>query len=612
MLDCSLTLHPYKETPLTIPLIEITQSIYTAAEQPSTVVDAIIYGNKSYSLQLSLPQHISIQAVRVYINDEELEGSYLDSYGSIRFSNEQKESYIFSDCYGFVEIFLDVEDVTAKLYRYYTGPIRVLVAREPLNEAVKAMVHYVYQNHEELFLEGNSKGKAHADLRDDGVQTLETQMLLAIEIARVYESSFGYFKTNSAFKLEKIPYVGPIEQLQAITPDTLRYMATHPEELCESHLGQGIQLGSRVFQPQRTLILQNRRSYNTYENRIVMGFLRYMLATVEGLQKKVEKLWNQCSKKETFDEDYVDSSYYLTFGLQESLRNGRERLNTLKDKFMQLWVMYQSVFHFTPETVSVQPAPSHIFISVPQYNQVYRQIEKWFSAGLYDFQKESYLLSIIKIPSMYEGYLLLKFISFFRQIGYTLESSSRYEYPLRRDDPYFTNTRGKNTFIFTDGHRRLTLYYQPKITADPDDHKNGIDLIRNNTLTIKEKDKRHDRSEYYTPDFLLKLEEGESARYLILDAKFSTRKTVYERHVQDLAFKYLFSISPVRAEDILMGMAVIYGKCTEDNKKESAYDYQFPQQQILPFVEIIPMMETISDASHARWLKQLYRQIIGV
>ena len=51
---------------------------------------------------------------------------------------------IFMDCYGFVEISLVISDADGKEYQYTTEYLPVLVRRGELNNAVKAMVNYVY------------------------------------------------------------------------------------------------------------------------------------------------------------------------------------------------------------------------------------------------------------------------------------------------------------------------------------------------------------------------------------------------------------------------------------------------------------------------------------
>ena len=110
------------------------------------------------------------------------------------------------------------------------------------------------------------------------------------------------------------------------------------------------------------------------------------------------------------------------------------------------------------------------------------------------------------------------------------------------------------------------------------------------------------------PDYLIKMEDDSSARYLILDAKFSDLACVRRHHVRDLAFKYLFSISPVRPVDTVVGLCIIYGKCKFSNQIQSAYDKQLQNQQITPITELLPLIESVANDEHYSNLDELMRK----
>lgn len=112
------------------------------------------------------------------------------------------------------------------------------------------------------------KAKSPANLKENGYQNLSTQIILAEEIAAVYESSFGYFKANSRFKIDKILKVDRFEHLQHVTPATVQFIAIHPDELRRINSHSGIRIGNSVYQPEKTLSMHNERSYDIYENRV--------------------------------------------------------------------------------------------------------------------------------------------------------------------------------------------------------------------------------------------------------------------------------------------------------------------------------------------------------
>ena len=69
-----------------------------------------------------------------------------------------------------------------------------------------------------------------------------------------------------------------------------------------------------------------------------------------------------------------------------------------------------------------------------------------FRIGIYNFSKEHFMLSFIKISALYESYLLAKFLCYFRDRGYSLESSRRCVYPVSKRWKY-KNTSVRNTFV---------------------------------------------------------------------------------------------------------------------------------------------------------------------
>lgn len=222
---------------------------------------------------------------------------------------------------------------------------------------------------------------------------------------------------------------------------------------------------------------------------------------------------------------------------------------------------------------------------------------------------ENFMLSFIKISSLYEGYLLAKMITYFQSRGYVIEGTRKHVYPTRRNWKY-KNTNCVNTFFFRNDRHKLTLYYQPIIYDTDESGINGIGLIRNNSIPVLKGDSDDNwlGSHYYSPDYLIKMEDDSSARYLILDAKFSDLACVRRHHVRDLAFKYLFSISPVRPADTVVGLCIIYGKCKSSNQIQSAYDKQLQNQQITPITELLPLIESIANDEHYSNLDELMRK----
>lgn len=551
-----------------------------------------------------------IADVRVYVNDV-LESSVYNN-GRIYFpSRGISNRRIFLDCYGFAELSITLILVDGQECTLNSEYLPIWVRREELNNSVEAMARFVYNNQEWLLLNGELKPKKPSGLKENGYRSLATQILLAEEIAAIYESSYGYFKANSRFKLEKMSVIERLERIQYVTQGTLSYTATHPEYLRQVNSTQGIFIGNRVYQPQKTETVQNTRSYDIYENRVILAFLRNMIDSVQSLQGYCCNLLSKIPNDEDYSSEYIYSSFFMFSETRKMIEDGKTQLEKLSEKFTYLWGMYSDILRIPLDQHIVPPRPTAIFLSVPQYNRIFVRIHQWFSFGIYNFSKEHFMLSFIKISALYESYLLAKFLCYFRDRGYSLESSRRCVYPVSKRWKY-KNTSVRNTFVLKNDQKRITLYYQPVIFDTDQRSVNGIGLYRNNSISVYagNEDDCRQGGHYYVPDFLIKIEENGDSRYMIVDAKFSDYSSVRRYYVKDLVFKYLFSISPIEENELVCGLCIMYGKCKSKERLQTAYDKQILGTEIYPFIEIFPLIEGIDSAGQYEKMDRLLKKLL--
>ena len=551
-----------------------------------------------------------IADVRVYVNDV-LESSVYNN-GRIYFpSRGISNRRIFLDCYGFAELSITLILVDGQECTLNSEYLPILVRREELNNSVEAMARFVYNNQEWLLLNGELKPKKPSGLKENGYRSLATQILLAEEIAAIYESSYGYFKANSRFKLEKMSVIERLERIQYVTQGTLSYTATHPEYLRQVNSTQGIFIGNRVYQPQKTETVQNTRSYDIYENRVILAFLRNMIDSVQSLQGYCCNLLSKIPNDEDYSSEYIYSSFFMFSETRKMIEDGKTQLEKLSEKFTYLWGMYSDILRIPLDQHIVPPRPTAIFLSVPQYNRIFVRIHQWFSFGIYNFSKEHFMLSFIKISALYESYLLAKFLCYFRDRGYSLESSRRCVYPVSKRWKY-KNTSVRNTFVLKNGQKRITLYYQPVIFDTDQRSVNGIGLYRNNSISVYagNEDDCRQGGHYYVPDFLIKIEENGDSQYMIVDAKFNDYSSVRRYYVKDLVFKYLFSISPIEENELVCGLCIMYGKCKSKERLQTAYDKQILGTEIYPFIEIFPLIEGIDSAGQYEKMDRLLKKLL--
>ncbi|MGI6255526.1 MAG: hypothetical protein ACOYJZ_07805 [Acutalibacter sp.] len=611
MTNASLKVLPQGKPEFTVKLLEGDSGLLPEELSCLPQEGGAICADRSYAFRLQHPALEDIQEVRVYVNNVWEPGVYRE--GLLTFPEGNAVRKLFLDCYGFVTItlLLTLSDGSRQLLT--TEHLPVLVRQGQLNQAVKAMVGYVYHRQEELLFNGDPKPQDLGDLKDRGYKSLAAQLHLAREIAQLYESSFGYFKANSRFRIDKVPAVVDLERIPIVTPATLAYVATHPNQLQPAAGRAGVRVGNRVYQPQKALSTQNVPSRDIYENRVVLSFLRQMVDQVDLLRSRCRQLLDRLPGQESYGDEYLYSAYFLFAETRRSLESAVELLDQLYDKFTQLWGSYRQALPIPLDPLAAKPRPTAVFLSVPEYHRIFLMIHQWMNYGIYDLGRESFLLSFAKLSSLYESYLLLRLLDYLKNRGYTLDSVKRCVYPIPSDWLY-RNTSWANTFSLSNGDSRLTLYYQPVIFDKDRSYVNGIGLYRNNFLPGGEGDGEsfHRGGRYYTPDYLVKASRNGKDRYLVMDAKFSDLRTVRTHHVRNLAFKYLFSLSPTTPQGSVKGMAILYGKCQPSDTAQSAYDNQLPGTAIAPFAELLPLMETLhSPEDQDRMLDNLFQKLLG-
>ncbi len=600
----AIALTPYGKQSVTVNLSKksgrhtpIEQIIEKANEAYS------IFSDLSYEIQLVGPQLSNVQNVLFYVNDCFEQCRYNE--GQIRFpAKSGGDRRIFLDCYGFVEIQITLQFIDGTEHQLQSGYLPVLVKKGTLNDSVKAMADYIYDNQQDLLINGEFKSKNISALKESDYKSFESQIILAEEIATIYEESFGYFKANCRLKVEKANIIDRLEKLQFITPKTLQYTVQHPEHLRQVSGAIGIQISNRTYHPERTMITQNVYSKNIYENRVLVGFLSTMVDSVQYLIKRLHEVLSKLPDNEISSSDYVYSPSYIFFGTKKLLVEGKKRLATTLAKLELLWSLYNHAMQIYPlERVEHIPKPSAIFLSVPEYNKIFIRIHQWFSFGVYDFGKETFMLSFIKISFLYESYVLAKLINFFKTSDFELISKEKCVYPIPERWKY-KNTYCNNTFTFRGSEQEITLFYQPVIFDTDKSSVNGIGLYRNNTISINNDTEDERRGHYYVPDFLIKIDTGSVVQYIICDAKFSSLSTI-QNYISNLAYKYLFSISPISDKDVISGLCIIYGQCTEANVLQTIYDRQLANSKIAPFAETLPLIEGIQNDRHFNHIKQM-------
>ena len=537
----------------------------------------VVYSDNQYLFLLS--GTVAIPS-KVYINDEaydvelcslkagviqfrlkDCDRPFLQSFGAIR-----------------IEVLLDGK-------QYYSRSIAVLVSNSEINKDVINMIEYIYENCEDYLYEEHKYSSIPSGIKENEIISLEAKIAFWEETLDIYKKSYQYIKTNPYCKLEKTEAVDSFNKLQSVSQRTIQYIANNIDELAVVNYDTGIRYNNQYYQPNRILVEKNSYSYDVYENRVIVGFLKKLVSeiniTIKSLMEKTY-LKNRNSTK----DGYIDSMYQIFSRSIKRINGYIDSLKNLQDKYQQLYYFYTKLFNISVDTVKSLPVFTSVFRSINAYRQIYIVIKKWFSIGNYDLGRDELLLSFISTSKIYEYYCLIKMLCHItRNTDYDLKESKCISY--RVNNSYYEDTKYNNTFIFGNGISKITLYFQPVI-YDNDRAFNGLYLFRNTSTNAKKDNNKKGKT--YTPDYIIKFEYDSTVDYIILDAKFSTNENIRLHQLQELVYKYIFSISTLNKNDHKKGLYILCGKKHGNDEESIVHDLaQKIGRSVTPFADILVM-----------------------
>lgn len=585
-------------------------TLYTPDYSNSTteILKETVYNDKKYEAFLFIPQKNNIiTSIELYINGIAVKTHY-DNGNLIFIDDKFEKNMIFIDIFGTVQFGIIIHYENNEIIELYSKHIHVSIKRNFSNNNILNMAKYIDQHYMKFLFSSERTSKVSSSIKKTNFKTVETYISILNEIIAEYEINYKNFKSNSKFNIVTRKKIDSFEKLCNISNSTLTYISTHPEELSKVNYNSGIKYMTSYYEPKKTLVNENIYSYDIYENRVIVGFLKYLFEIINNDYNKLLNLIISDKSCTNVIEGYVISSELSKNFTSLKIKSLIKEIKTIKFKILNMYNLYKKILNVTPLTITNIPKPSTIFLSSTHYRRIYSIIVKWFDYGAYNFEKENLLISILGSSQIYEYYILLKLCKFIEHKGYEFQQSSKYTY-LNKYNILYTNTEYENTFMFSNANEEIIIYYQPIITNVID--LNKIGLFRNNSIPFSNNLYTKKRIEYYVPDFVIKIKKSTGNQYLILDAKLSNSDTIKKYYFQELVYKYLFSLSTISEIDSINGLYIFNGKSiNEYDSFENIYDSSFENRNnnISPNVKILTITENSEDieTSHNRLISQAF------
>lgn len=381
---------------------------------------------------------------------------------------------------------------------------------------------------------GKGQGGARASaLRDGGEaedrsRSIRAFISLAERSLATLDKNLSFFRSRPLSRTLPFERKVPAEKVRKVGRAEVEWLALNPDSLVEVASGQGLSVNGKNYVPSNVRTSLPRRSLDNMENRTTLSFVNHIVEALEdaadvltGELRRMREVRLALANLEEVDgllPSLVVADVCLE--LEEPLVG---RIQGLGKRAKRMLRLYRDALGELPLGRYRLPRRSKAFQEIPHYAALWTAMAEWESFGEFPLSRETLLLSTYKMDKLYEYYALYGLLKWLQDAGFSPDQESNeaalgsVNYTLV--DRYFRNeTQVVNRYVLRRGPERVALYYQPVIYGD-ERAEGGIDLHRA-TATSWFAPYRQDG--YWTPDFLILIDNGKKKRRFVLDAKFRT------------------------------------------------------------------------------------------
>lgn len=514
---------------------------------------ATVFEDGSYDISFVCDQYNreNIESVEVCVNGEligsiDLSGDRNVIDGFIKYENHFSTKQPFLLHYDLVTVSFTVSFIDGASQEFFTDFLLCISkSKEDVANIQKMLQDLVAfddsQIGEWIFSDGNrgsSNGLYEGKWSKHTYRSLSSYIQLLEQVITCYKNNFLYFRTQGKHTIKQSRELVPYEKVKKISRNSFNWIVQHSDQLADVPCTSGIQYQGKSYLPYQIKADANRKSWDVYENRIIMGFLHTVVLNA----KQIFSEFNEDILNEEriitrihgrFPSDYCAPIITIK-SLQISFcRILLRKLDCSVDALQNIYKQYKSLFDIHISELNSLPRKTSAFCEIKPYVQVFETIIRWFQYGEYSLEKERLILQVKTLDKIFEYYCLLRILKLLADNGFQKSNIKEpvFKFNYTGADEHYQNEKDvANTYILSNGHVDVTLYYQPVISAEQ--FENDLTLYRTTKPFAR-------KLSYYTPDFVLKFANDEHREeYAIFDAKFSSRTNIKKYSLPEVIRKY--------------------------------------------------------------------------
>jgi len=395
---------------------------------------------------------------------------------------------------------------------------------------------------------------------------------LMVRIISTYKENITLFKTQKNKVIRKEKKAVDSNLVRQIDGECIKWAISKPNNTYKKKSS----IYDEKYKFRKMLSINTYEDSNTYENRIVVGFLKCLLQFMNQLSADLGRIIDSRRTNAVLGINVEEGYEIPTRAYYDLITNHYKKLSlmlcNLNNECSHVYNMYRKILGCEGDCVVTKPNYTHIFKHLIHYRRIFLHITEFFEIKRYDFRTNNMLVRVEKLSKIFEYYCLLKLLNSLETLGYKVIDSNRL-YQSKINDYYM--------LADSIGEYSIELFYEPLIYSEPskNDKFNMYRAGRSNN--------------YLSPDYVIALKNirQDSVVYGVIDAKYSSVGTVRDYYMSNCMEKYLHDIV-VYNSDCNTPVFLDFFCATRDKNGQDLYDYHRNHRKYLG--DIVPSIHIIN------------------
>lgn len=506
--------------------------------------DGFVHDSNPYDLALLIPRALDVEALCVSVNGSDDYFNYVKRPNTERRNGKaysvydiKKDSNFcpFMLIFGFarIQVVLNTSDYDHEII-LTTRDIPCFSRESDQGLVVEQMLEELLDSDDDvltdwMFAYGHNKERPYSTmemaLSDRRARSLLSMIQMLEDIIACYRINENYFSNHGFSKVQSIKSKLSLNRIRRAGHQELQWVAKNTDVLSETAQETSVNYLGRYYIPHYVETDRRIKSYDSYENRLVLGLLEEAIKHSRIVLKSVKNEMHAATKLDARLRAIQSGGYTLpaaTLIIQYTKR-GKSNIQKLEDiiaELVKLRLFYQKMLPGVKPMFTRSPRRTKVFQEVSEYSKVYDLTIRWLHYGEFTLVREQLAIHCMRLDKLYEYYVLYRLLKSLKTVGF--EKDLQYLKPIEQveysvsDNRYENEKQVATLYRLARNEVHISLYYQPVIYGDSRE-ENGITLHRLSRVgTYKRR-----LDSYWTPDYLLCVESGANCvEWHIFDAKY--------------------------------------------------------------------------------------------